>query len=292
MRHLFLALTTLATATVLPAQNLFQNSSFTQGMLSWTTRGSFTHLIAAVFDVTGHGTQSPCAEAGLRRTEHAELAQQVGLVAGVPHQLTLDVAIDGPKSNGGPMPELSVLVAGVEVDRFQIQGFRWDFTRLTWRTSASLRLPASAGGVQEVALRLDNTVTDPTGGHTSFYVDDVELRPALDPSVDIAGDLFPSHAVDVTAHGTANAPFAVMIAFGALPQPVAVPGIAGQFELDGTAFVLFGGNLGATGERSVVVQVPDDPSLIGGALWLQGLQQDPTTQGVSLGNARRFRVRA
>jgi hypothetical protein len=261
------------------SQNLLQNGDFSQQLARWTVRGTATSV-----------QPSDAVLVGLRRAERAELVQTVPLLPAYVHELTFDVAVEGPRSNGGPMPEVAVLVQSAEVGSFRVNGVQWDYTRITWRTRVAIRIPAQTGGPVEFALQLRNEASDPRAGATSFYLDDVILAPVFDPITVIAGDRVPGGTVQLRLLGKPGATGAPLLAAAPLPLPITIPGIQGTWNLDFATLVLAGsGTVPNDGELSFVLGIPADPNLIGGRFWLQGLQVDPAS-GASAGPAHAFPI--
>src|SRR5688500_2219953 len=91
------------------AQNLFQNGDFALGLTGWSVRGTATNVQPLRFDVSGLRV-SDALLADVRRSERAELVQRVTLAPNALHELTFDVAVEGQRTNGAPMPEIQLLL--------------------------------------------------------------------------------------------------------------------------------------------------------------------------------------
>jgi len=277
MRVPFLLSACLLLPSLGVTQNLVKNGDFEATQLTpWTQSGPGVNPGVFSFDTNGTGLSRSYAVNPGSNQVHS--ITQTVVIAPIPYEFSLDAAVQaGSSAFSIRLPTVTIKLGTATVTSHQFVASRQNPTR---RRLCARITPKQAG---PQSLTIEFLYPSPANaGSPRAYVDNVDLRVALDPTFCISGERSLGMAMSFDVQGAANAPFVVFVAPKLLPNPIQIPGIGGALELDPTLLVpLLTGKLDASGSFSLSVTVPSIAGLAGVPLFWQGLEVDST--GPALG---------
>jgi hypothetical protein len=270
----------------LSAQNFVTNGDFSAGITGWTEAGFSFNPMVESYDTTGLGASqcyacSPGGQVTPPPYLPNSIEQTVLIAPGIPYEFTAEIAVDAvATSSNADAGTFWVEVGGVEVTRTALGGYTQG---LPQRARLGARFTLTTGGPQTLRINfhrrfLCNQTTPRT------RIDDITLRIAQGPLFCLRGNRRLGGVNTVDVLGAPNEAIIFFLSPARLGTGIQVPGIGGLWFLNPARMSLFfSGVTGAGGLYSFPLTLPNDPALLTGVAYVQGLQVSAAAQ-INLGS--------